>query len=153
MKKWCYLLCFITYNPLIGNTHQTVTITTETQHIEFDVETALTPEQQARGLMFRKYLRPKQGMLFLYQRPQMAKFWMKNTFIPLDLIFIDANSKVSQIHENAEPRSKKFIYSQRPIKAVLELFAGTVAHYQIKIDQVVTITENRRPHVELAIHR
>jgi len=138
---------------LIGNTHQTVTITTETQSVEFKVEIALTPEQQARGLMFRKYLHPKQGMLFLYKRPQMAKFWMKNTFIPLDLIFIDAKNKVSQIHENAEPRSKKFIYSQRPIKAVLELFAGTVAHYQIKIDQVVTITKDRRPHAGVASHR
>ncbi len=144
MKKWCYLLCFISYDHLLANEHQTITIITETQPIEFKVETALTSEQHARGLMFRKYLRPKQGMLFLYKRPQIARFWMKNTFIPLDLIFIDVKNKIIKIHENAEPHSKKFIYSQRPIKAVLELFAGTVAHYHIKIDQVVKITKDRK---------
>ncbi|AIL12420.1 hypothetical protein IM40_01020 [Candidatus Paracaedimonas acanthamoebae] len=111
-----------------------VTIITATQQIKFIAETASTAIQKKHGLMFRKYLQHNHGMLFLYDQPQIARFWMKNTYISFDLIFIDSQDKIIQIYENAKPLSQKLICSQKPIKAVLELFAGSVAKYNIKVN-------------------
>jgi len=69
----------------------------------FGVEMAVTPEQQAKGLMFRRELPEKQGMLFDFHREQPTAFWMKNTYIPLDMIFMDEARRVVFVEENAEP--------------------------------------------------
>lgn len=120
-----------------------VTIQTSTKPRTFTVEVATTPSQKERGLMLRKYLRHNHGMLFLYDPPQVAGFWMKDTYLPLDLIFIDAQDKIVQIHEKAQPLSQKIIYSQKPIKAVLELFAGSVTRYNIKVNQNIQILPHK----------
>jgi uncharacterized protein len=91
----------------------------------FAVEMALTPEDQARGLMFRRELPEGQGMLFDFQREQPATFWMKNTYVSLDMIFIRADGHILRIAENTVPLSEALVPSGGPVRAVLEVVAGT----------------------------
>ena len=91
----------------------------------FGVEMAVTPEEQARGLMFRRELPEKQGMLFDFKREQPTSFWMKNTYVPLDMIFIRADGRVLNIAENTVPLSEALVSSSGPVRAVLEVIAGT----------------------------
>ena len=91
----------------------------------FAVELALTPEQQAQGLMFRKELPEGQGMLFDFQRDQETSFWMKNTFISLDMIFIRADGRIHRVAANTTPLSEALVPSNGPVRAVLEVIAGT----------------------------
>ncbi len=91
----------------------------------FAVELALTPEQQAQGLMYRKELPEGQGMLFDFKREQEATFWMKNTYVPLDMIFIRADGRIHRIAANTVPLSEALVSSGGPVRAVLEVVAGT----------------------------
>ncbi len=91
----------------------------------FGVEMALTPEEQSRGLMFRRELPEKQGMLFDFKREQPTSFWMKNTYVPLDMIFIRADGRILNIAENTVPLSEALVSSSGPVRAVLEVIAGT----------------------------
>jgi uncharacterized membrane protein (UPF0127 family) len=91
----------------------------------FGVEMAVTPEEQARGLMFRRELPEKQGMLFDFKREQPTSFWMKNTYVPLDMIFIRADGRILNIAENTVPLSEALVASRGPVQAVLEVIAGT----------------------------
>jgi uncharacterized protein len=91
----------------------------------FGVEMAVTPEEQAKGLMFRRELAEKQGMLFDFHREQPTSFWMKNTYIPLDMIFIRADGRILRIAENTVPLSEALVPSGGPVRAVLEVIAGT----------------------------
>lgn len=92
---------------------------------EFRVELALTPEEQSQGLMYRRSLDADAGMLFVYRPPQHVSMWMKNTPIPLDMLFIDADGDVVRVAERAVPMSRETIESGRPVKGVLELNGGT----------------------------
>jgi uncharacterized protein len=91
----------------------------------FGVEMAVTPEEQARGLMFRRELPDRQGMLFDFHREQPTSFWMKNTYVPLDMIFIRADGRILNIAENTVPLSEALVSSSGPVRAVLEVIAGT----------------------------
>src|SRR6266480_3328628 len=91
----------------------------------FAVELASTAEEQARGLMFRRELPEGQGMLFDFQREQPATFWMKNTYVSLDMIFIRADGTIVRIAENTVPLSEALVPSGGPVRAVLEVVAGT----------------------------
>jgi uncharacterized protein len=91
----------------------------------FAVEMAVTPEQQARGLMFRRELPEGQGMLFDFHHEQPTSFWMKNTYIPLDMIFIRADGRIARIAENTVPLSEALVSSGGPVRAVLEVIGGT----------------------------
>jgi uncharacterized membrane protein (UPF0127 family) len=91
----------------------------------FGVEMAVTPEEQAKGLMFRRELPEGQGMLFDFQREQPTSFWMKNTYISLDMIFIRADGRILRIAENTVPLSETLVPSGGPVLAVLEVVAGT----------------------------
>jgi uncharacterized protein len=86
----------------------------------FIVEVARTPEEQARGLMERQSLAPDRGMLFPYQSPQPVSFWMKNTLIPLDMIFIAPGGRILRIEANTVPLSLEPVGSGEPVEAVLE---------------------------------
>ena len=81
---------------------------------KFSIEAATSPEEQAKGLMFRREFPDRQGMLLNFQTDQEAAFWMENTFISLDLIFINADGRIRRIAENAEPMSKATIPSGGP---------------------------------------
>ena len=106
--------------------------------LQLSVEVAKTEEEQETGLMFRKQLNDNEGMLFVYQEPRKVTMWMRNTLIPLDIIFIDVNNTIMTIRENAVPESLEFIRSNGEVKAVLEVEAGTVASHEITVgDKVI----------------
>ena len=103
----------------------------------FTVEIADTPARQERGLMFRRHLDAGRGMLFDFHNPQTVSFWMKNTLIPLDIIFIDADGRIEAIAANAKPMSEDLIPSGGPILAVLELRGGRATEIGAEVgDQV-----------------
>lgn len=110
----------------------TLTIDTAAGPQHFTIEMALTPPQQQQGLMYRQSLAAEAGMLFVFPKTQTATFWMKNTLIPLDMLFIAADGHVADIHERAVPLSEALIASKEPVRAVLELNGGTVARLGIK---------------------
>ena len=91
----------------------------------FAVELAITDEERARGLMFRKELPEGRGMLFDFKRDQDVSMWMENTYVSLDMIFIRADGRIARIAENTEPLSRRIISSGAPVRAVLEVVAGT----------------------------
>jgi len=91
----------------------------------FDVEIATTPAERARGLMFRERLAPDAGMLFLYAVDQPVSMWMKNTLIPLDMLFIARDGRILKIAERTVPLSTVVIASDGDVAAVLELNGGT----------------------------
>lgn len=90
----------------------------------FHVEIADDPGERAQGLMFRESLPASGGMLFIYERPQQVAFWMENTLIPLDMIFLDAAGRVVKVHENAVPRDRTPIPGEGEVLAVLEINGG-----------------------------
>ena len=90
----------------------------------FGVEVVDTPQTRARGLMYREKMTASAGMLFIYEQPQRAVFWMKNTLIPLDMIFADATGVVTHVHANAIPQDETGIDGGEGVLAVLEINAG-----------------------------
>lgn len=93
----------------------------------FSVEVADTAETRARGLMFRTNISDDHGMLFVYPRQRPVAFWMKNTFIPLDMIFVDDTGTVKSVHANAIPHDTTAIPSGAPVQYVVEVNAGIAA--------------------------
>ncbi|MGO4715450.1 DUF192 domain-containing protein [Bradyrhizobium sp. 2TAF24] len=98
----------------------------------FSVEVMRTDEERARGLMFRKSLPDGQGMLFDFNPEQMVSMWMKNTLIPLDMIFIQSDGRILRIAENTQVQSEKIISSGGPVRGVLEVIAGTAKKLGIR---------------------
>lgn len=99
-------------------------ITTATGEHDFQVEIADTPKTRARGLMFRKSMPADHGMLFDFQAERPVSMWMKNTYIPLDMVFIGRDGRVVGVAVDTEPLSERIITSPEPAYAVLELNAG-----------------------------
>ncbi len=105
----------------------TVEILTSQGRVKFTVELAITKAEQERGLMFRKSLAPDRGMLFPYNPPRPAAFWMKNTLIPLDIVYIGPDGRVLSIARNAVPHDETPIPSGGVIRGVLEIPGGRAA--------------------------
>ena len=99
---------------------------------KFTIELATTAAQMTQGLMYRRSLAPDAGMLFDYQAPSMATMWMKNTLIPLDMLFVDATGRIVNIHERAVPGSLATIAAAAPVRAVIELNGGTASRLAIR---------------------
>ena len=97
----------------------------------FRVEVAASPDQQERGLMFRRTLDPDHGMIFPYNPPLVVAFWMKNTWIPLDIIFIRADGTIVRI-THAKAMDLTPLPSGEPVSAVLEIGGGRAAELGIK---------------------
>ena len=110
----------------------TLTIETKQGVRSFQVEVARTPEQSARGLMYRTELAEDAGMLFLFPRERRVRMWMRNTLIPLDMIFITASGRVAEVVPDTRPLSEEMITAQQPVQAVLEVRAGTAASLGIR---------------------
>lgn len=98
----------------------------------FSVEVMRTDADRARGLMYRRTMAPDRGMLFDFERDQPVTMWMKNTYLPLDIVFIRRDGTIARIAPDTEPLSMKIIPSGEPVLAVLELNAGTSAKLGIK---------------------
>jgi hypothetical protein len=103
----------------------TLEIATKSGVRTFAVELAVTDEERAKGLMFRKQVPEGYGMLFDFKQDQMVQMWMKNTFVSLDMIFIKKDGRIARIAESTKVESEDIISSGQPVRAVLEVVAGT----------------------------
>jgi len=104
----------------------------------FHAEVADTDESRRIGLMYRKSLPERQGMLFIFDQPEIQYFWMRNTYIPLDIIFIDDQLRIINI-STMPPLTDEACQSTRPALYVLELQAGSAKKYDLKPNQEVVI--------------
>jgi uncharacterized protein len=116
---------FIAAGPARPAGQHVLEIASKTGVHAFSVEIAQNDAERAKGLMFRKELPEGQGMLFDFKQDQDVAFWMENTYIPLDMIFIRGNGTILRIEENATPLSTRNIPSGGPVRAVLEVIGGT----------------------------
>ncbi len=117
----------------------TLTITSQSGEAHsFITEIATTPKQQAKGLMFRESMPKNHGMLFINSTPIEMVMWMKNTLIPLDMLFIGSDSTITHIHRNAEPHSLTHIKSHGKAAAVLEINGGLAKALNINIGDTVS---------------
>jgi hypothetical protein len=114
-----------------------VIVTRDGARHEFQVEMALTPEQQRVGEMFRKSVPPDGGMLFDWSRTQESQMWMKNTLVPLDMVFINADGTIRSIAEDTVPESLAVVDSRGPVRATLELAGGTTERLNIRVGDKV----------------
>ncbi|HVR64852.1 MAG TPA: DUF192 domain-containing protein [Polyangia bacterium] len=110
----------------------TVVVPAAGREVTFRVELARSPEEHERGLMYRGHLDPDAGMLFLFDRPSALTFWMKNTLIPLDMLFLDGDRKIVGIVENAEPQTLTSRRVPLPAQFVLEIGGGLAARLGIR---------------------
>jgi uncharacterized membrane protein (UPF0127 family) len=108
-------------------------IVTKADRHKFNVEIADTSEKRSRGLMFRTEMAPNNGMLFLFENKRRLSFWMKNTYISLDMLFIDERGVIRAIAENTVPESTAGVSSGVRVIAVLELNTGTAKRLDIRI--------------------
>jgi len=108
------------------------------KEITYEIEVADTDSSRQRGLMFRMEMPSNRGMLLDFGAPEKVSIWMKNTFIPLDIIYVDAAGIITQIVEHAEPQSTSLMNSYTRVRAVLEVNAGQAAYHGFKAgDQVI----------------
>jgi len=124
--KYFFIMFLVSSNTLIAESYfDNLTIKNNDENlISYKVEVIRSPEKQRLGLMFRKELTKKTGILFVFKEEKKASFWMKNTLIPLDIIFISKDGKIDFIKINAKPGSLKRIRSKNKIIAVLEINSG-----------------------------
>jgi len=113
----------------------------------FEVWVADTPARQQQGLMFVRSLPPLRGMLFVHETPRPMTMWMKNTYIPLDMVVIDTKGRIQEIVENATPHSLDTLRSKLPARAVLEIGGGEARRLGLKAGQQV-----RHPAFDGAAH-
>jgi hypothetical protein len=117
---------------------ETLLIRVSGGNVKFNVEVARTPKEQEMGLMFRRKLPKDRGMLFIYPYQSIVRMWMKNTHIPLDMVFINSKGIVKKIVERTVPFSLSVISSGEAVRAVLELNGGTSNRIGLKRgDQVI----------------
>ncbi|KMO39957.1 hypothetical protein VQ02_08920 [Methylobacterium variabile] len=109
-----------------------LTIASRTGQHSFQVEVMRDDAGRAQGLMFRRAMAPDRGMLFDFERTAPVSMWMKNTYLPLDMLFIRADGTVARIAADTEPLSTRTISSGEPVLAVLELNAGTAARLGLR---------------------
>jgi uncharacterized membrane protein (UPF0127 family) len=116
----------------------TIEIVTSSGVHAFSVEMATNDAERSRGLMYRKSLPEGHGMLFDFGTEQPVSFWMHNTYISLDMIFIRADGRILRVAENAKPMSDNLIPSGGPVRGVLEVIAGTARKFHIAAGDRVT---------------
>lgn len=114
-----------------------VIVTRDGAKHEFEVEMALTPDQQTVGEMFRTSIPENGGMLFDWGRPRESQMWMRNTLVPLDMVFIEQNGRIRSIAENTVPQSLAIVDSHGPVRATLELQGGATARLGIRVGDMV----------------
>lgn len=131
------LAVWLLAGPAFATDADRLDITTRTGTHTFSVELALTPPERAKGLMHRMEMDEDAGMLFRFDRVKPVMMWMKNTFIPLDMLFIRPDGSVADIHYNAVPHSEDIIQSSEPVLYVLELNAGVAQRIDVRRDDVI----------------
>jgi uncharacterized membrane protein (UPF0127 family) len=140
VKRWAAFVCLaVLGTPALANEELDSRFEKDVLLVEasrwachrFDIYVAITESQRSRGLMFVRELPATTGMLFVYGGDRVASMWMKNTYIPLDMIFIRYDGTVSSVIANTEPQSLKSQAAIEPVAFVLELNAGTTARLGI----------------------
>ncbi|MEQ1649782.1 MAG: DUF192 domain-containing protein [Hyphomicrobiaceae bacterium] len=116
---------------------ETLVLVTHGGEKSIDIEVAETLEEKSLGLMFRTALADNQGMLFPYGRSMEITMWMKNTYIPLDMVFIRPDGVVHRIAARTEPLSEAIVASEGPVSAVLELAGGAAERLGLKVGDTV----------------
>jgi uncharacterized membrane protein (UPF0127 family) len=130
----------------MGAGTSTLVFKTDTGEHRFNIEVATSDLERARGLMFRRSLPENDGMLFVYDPPQPVGMWMKNTFIPLDMVFIAPDRRVLRIEANTEPFSTTVISSEGTVAGVVELNGGEADKINLKPgDQVISPALSGKP--------
>ena len=124
MKAVAALLALIAAPAVAECRDDTVSVVGEFGRAAFRVAVADDPQERAQGLMFVEEMGRFEGMLFVYETPQHATFWMRNTLIPLDMLFADETGTVTHIHENAVPLDESTIDGGRGVRFVLEINGG-----------------------------
>ena len=127
-----FIALLVAAGPVRPAELQTLEIASKNGVHAFSVEMAVTEAEREKGLMFRKELPEGNGMLFDFHREQEVGFWMQNTYIPLDIIFIRGDGRILRIAENTEPLSTRIIPSNGPVRAVLEVIGGTSRKFGIE---------------------
>ncbi|MBM3567610.1 MAG: DUF192 domain-containing protein [Alphaproteobacteria bacterium] len=124
MRAAAFLLAWLAASLAWGQAREPLVIETGSAKHAFQVEFAATPEQKSRGLMFRERMAPDHGMLFDFRPGQHVAMWMRNTLIPLDMLFILSDGRIRNIHKRAVPHSEATIASDGAVAAVLEINGG-----------------------------
>ena len=132
-----FTLLFLSNNAQSNEISNVVIQNEDSSSISIVAEVMITESQQAKGMMYRKSLDEGRGMLFLFKKSKRAVFWMKNTYISLDLIFIKKGGDIDSIHENLEPLSTNKIKSRNDVIAVLEILGGQVKKNKINLDSKI----------------
>ena len=132
------ILLLILCISLKVNAAELIIQTQENTYI-YQTDIADTFEKQQLGLMFQKELPENYGMTFLFDKISILKMWMKNTYIPLDMIFFDEQGVITHIHKNAEPFSEELILSKVPAKGVIEVIAGTTDEKNIQVGDKIKV--------------
>lgn len=138
LRRMVLALGSILFFACLGSGHasaqnlEKLTLVTASGRHDFQVEVMRTPDERAKGLMFRRFLPADRGMLFDFQRVEPVAMWMQNTYIPLDMIFIRADGSVARIAERTEPLSTRTIPSGGPVLSVLELNGGIAEKIGLK---------------------
>ena len=128
----------VAQTPASAAAQDTIEIVTSSGVHAFSVELATNDAERARGLMFRKSLPEGHGMLFDFQTEQPVQFWMRNTYIALDMIFIQGDGRILNIAQNTTPLSDALVPSAGPVRGVLEVIAGTARKFHIAPGDRVT---------------
>lgn len=130
-----FLISFYTFS------NETIEVSIYNKNITFNVEVAKTIEERRTGLMYRKKLLNNEGMLFIFPREKIIQLWMKNTYIPLDVIFISENKVIVDIKKNMEKLSETIVKSKVKSRYALEFNAGLINKLDIEIGDKVLFNE------------
>ena len=137
--QFFFIFCFCVFSAVKSNAclEDRIYIKANSGVVVFSLELAKTLSEKQKGLMGREKLNERSGMLFLYDKPHQVAFWMKNTIIPLDIIFISSSGRISYIHHNAKPFSTKSISGGFDVLAVLEINGGMSKLEGIRVGDTV----------------
>ena len=139
--KFIYLIFNFFLVSLYTFSNEKIDVSIYNKNITFNVEVAKTMEERRSGLMYRKKLLDNEGMLFVFPREKIIQLWMKNTYIPLDVIFISENKVIVDIKKNLERLSETIVRSKVKSRYALEFNAGLINKFDIKIGDKVLFNE------------
>ena len=144
MLNYIIQLCLVIaciFGLLFYEDMQEVRVVTKQGDVNLKLEHANTPLSRSLGLMWRNHLPENGGMLFSFNQEAAQSFWMKNTLIPLDIIFLDSSYQVVKIHKNAQPQDLTGIPSEKPSQYVIELVGGSAEKFGLMEGDKVTIQD------------
>lgn len=141
MRTFALLLVATTLTSCAHNFGSAPSCTVKAGHTKWQMEIARSDEEREKGLMFRKSMPDDRGMIFVFPEPRMVAMWMKDTLIPLDMVFVDDRMQITSIQENAVPQSEDIIRARGDIKYALEINAGQVEKAAINVGDMIDMSQ------------